>query len=362
MKEGRIYNFSPGPAILPEEVLETVRGNLLNYNKTGIGVMEMSHRGKEFEEINATAEATLRELLNISNDYAVAFMGGGATLQFAAVPLNLLGDNKTADYIVTGAWAEKAYEEALKYGTIKVAASSKDKKYSYIPEKLNLSANPAYVHFTSNNTIYGTQFSKEPEVGKNVLVCDASSDFLWKKVDINKYGLIYAGAQKNLGPAGVTVVVIRKDLLERHKEAWLPVMLNYKTFTDNKSLYNTPPAMPIYVMGEVFKWIKKEGGLAAVETRNRRKAKVVYDTVDAHPEMYEAVAEKSARSTMNVVFRFRSEDLEKKFLKEAQAKGFDGLKGHRSVGGLRASIYNSFPEEGCKALAAFMEEFAKSNG
>jgi phosphoserine aminotransferase len=356
----RVYNFNPGPAVLPVEVLETVRDNLLNYQNKGIGILEMSHRGADFEGILSDAENSLRELLSIGDDYTVIFTTGGATNQFSMVPMNLLSKGQTADYIISGTWAKKACSEAKKFGEVHVAGTSEDKNFSYIPKQLNFSSSPAYVHFTSNNTIFGTEFHAEPDVGQAVLICDASSDFLHKKIDITKYGLIYAGAQKNLGPAGVTLVIIRKDLLSRIPSG-LPIMMDYNTYVKERSLYNTPPVFAIYVTAEVLKWIKRTGGLEAMQKRNEEKAGLLYKTID-ESTMYRAHAEPGSRSLMNVTFRLKTEELEAKFAKEASAKGFIGLKGHRSVGGIRASIYNAFPLEGVKALVEFMKEFEQANG
>lgn len=358
MKE-RVFNFSPGPAVLPLPVLETVRDNLLNYQGSGLGIMEMSHRGKLFEDILATADKNLRELLSISDDYDVLWCTGGATMQFSMVPMNLLPKGGVADYIVTGEWAKKALAEAKKFGETHVAASSEDKNFSYIPSNFSFSSSPAYVHFTSNNTIYGTQYQTEPSAPGS-LVCDASSDFLHKKLDVSKYGLIYAGAQKNAGPAGITLVIIRKELYGRSPQG-LPVLLDYNTYGKNQSLYNTIPSFPVYVVGEVFKWLKSQGGLAEMEKRNREKAAVLYNALDAS-QFYKPNVEKSARSVMNVCFRLPSEELEGKFVKEAEAAGLNGLKGHRSAGGIRASIYNAFPREGVEALVQFMGEFERKNG
>ena len=360
MSENRIYNFNAGPAILPLEVIESVRDNLLNFKKSGIGLMEMSHRSPEFEAVIQEAERNLRELLSISDDYAVLFTSGGATQQFSMVPMNLLASGQVADYIITGSWAKNAYKEAKKFGAVHVAASSEEKNFTYIPKAgLDLSSNSAYVHFTSNNTIFGTQFKEEPDVGDRVLVCDASSDFLHRKIDIRKYGVIYAGAQKNLGPAGVTMVVIRKNLLQNAADS-LPIMLNYRTYSEHGSLYNTPPVFAIYVVGEVLKWIKNLGGLESMGERNRLKAGILYDAID-NSDFYYSPVVKEDRSLMNVVFRLTKQELEAVFIKEAEKAGFAGLKGHRSVGGIRASIYNAFPLEGVQALTAFMREFENRN-
>lgn len=356
----RIFNFSAGPAVLPLEVIETAKENLLSFGNSGIGIMELSHRSAEFEGVLNAAIENLRELLNISADYAVIFTTGGASNQFSMVPLNLRAAGQTADYIVSGSWAEKAFAEAKRFGETHAAASSKDRNFCYIPTELKLSHNPAYLHFTSNNTIFGTQFSQEPNVGSTLLVCDASSDMLCRKIDVAKYGLIYAGAQKNLGPAGVTLVVLRKDLLAR-TPGNLPIMLDYNTYAKHNSLYNTPPTFPIYVAGEVFKWIKAQGGLSAIEKRNREKAGILYQAIDSTP-FYQGTADKDSRSLMNVTFRLANHDLEPVFAKEALAAGFSGLEGHRSVGGMRASIYNAFPKAGIEALVAFMREFERKHG
>lgn len=351
----RAFNFSAGPAVLPLPVLERIRDNLLSYHGLGYGVMEMSHRSSEYEEILHTTVKNFTELLSLDDSYVVLFTTGGATQQSSMVPMNLLEAGKCADYIITGYWAEKAYKEAKKFGEIRVAATSQDKDFSYIPQEVNVSKDASYVHMTSNNTIYGTQFTTEPNVGQIPLVCDASSDLLHKKIDIKKYALIYAGAQKNLGPAGVTVVIMRKDLLKR-SPANLPVLMDYNSYANAESMHNTPPTFPIYVVGEVLKWIKDEGGLVAIEARNRKKAAILYQMIDSS-EFYRGTAEKEARSVMNVTFRLSSEELEKKFVAEAKAAGLAGLKGHKRVGGIRASIYNAFPTEGVEALVVFMKDF-----
>jgi phosphoserine aminotransferase len=356
----RIYNFSAGPAVLPLEVLEIAKEDLVCYKDSGIGVMELSHRSSWFDEIIKSAEANLRDLLEIPDDYGVIFMGGGATTQFSMVPMNLLSGETQANYLLSGSWAKKACAEAKKFGTVHVAGTSEDKNFSYIPTGIELSGNPAYLHFTSNNTITGTEFSKEPDAGSVPLVCDASSDLMHKKIDVSKYGIIYAGAQKNLGPAGVTVVIIRKDLLDRAPDN-LPVLMIYRTNVEKQSLYNTPPTFPIYVMGEVFKWVKRKGGLDQLEKINRRKAALLYDAIDA-TEFYQGTAEKDSRSIMNITFRIADHDLEPVFLEQAAQNGMVTLKGHRSVGGLRASLYNAFPEEGAAALVNFMKEFEKKHG
>ena len=360
MKE-RAYNFNPGPAVLPVEVLNSVVANTLNYKESGIGLFEMSHRGKDFTQIIEETTAAFNEILALNGDYEVLYATGGATNQFSMVPINLLGQGQTADYILTGVWAKKAAEEAKKFGNVHIAATSAENQFRNIPKELELTKGAAYCHFTSNNTIYGTQYKSEPEVGDIPLVCDASSDFLHKPLDIKKYGLIYAGAQKNLGPAGLTVVIIRKDLLERIAPTNTPIMLNYKTYVDSKSLYNTPPVFAIFVVHEVLNWIKANGGLTKMAEVNQAKAKLIYDVIDAS-DFYKGHAVPEDRSVMNITFRLPTEDLEKKFVAESTEAGLIGLKGHRSVGGLRASIYNAFPYEGAVALADFMKEFVKKNG
>lgn len=360
--EKRIYNFSAGPAILPEEVLLDAQKDLYSYKGSGMSVMEMSHRGKIFDGIIKEAENDLRKLLNISDKYAILFLQGGATLQFSMAPLNLMPPKNKADYIVTGSWAKKSVKEAKRVGTVNIAASTESENFVRIPNQTELKLDPdaSYVHFTSNNTIYGTQWRSEPEVGSVPLVCDASSDFLHKMIDINKYGLIYAGAQKNIGPSGVTVVIIRKDLLERSSDS-LHTYLNYKIHVENESMYNTPTTFGIYIAGLVFKWLLNMGGLDEMYKRNLEKAKILYDAIDASGGYYKGTTAVEDRSLMNVTYRLPNEELEKKFIDEAKKIGFDGLKGHRSVGGIRASIYNAFPKKGVEELVAFMEDFKKNN-
>jgi len=360
MLENRAFNFNPGPAVLPEEVLIEARENLLNYADSGIGVMELSHRGKHFEAIIERAENDLRELLCIPSSYRVIFTTGGASQQFSMVPMNFLRKGETADFILTGVWAEAAETEARKFGATHIAASSKDKNYIYLPQKIALSSNSSYLHFTSNNTIIGTQFAAEPDSEGRPLVCDASSDFLHKPLDISRYALIYAGAQKNLGPAGVSVVVLHESLLERIP-AGLPLMLDYNTFVKHRSLYNTPPTFPIYVTGLVLRFLKKNGGLKEIERRNREKADLLYALLDSN-DFYEPLVEKSARSMMNVTFRLKRRELEETFLKEAEAARIIGLKGHRLLGGCRASLYNACPLEAVRALVEFMKAFANKQG
>ncbi|MBQ8634628.1 3-phosphoserine/phosphohydroxythreonine transaminase [bacterium] len=357
----KIYNFSAGPAVLPKEVLKTAADEMLDYNNTGISVMEMSHRSKTYDDIIKTAEKDLRELLNIPNNYKVLFLQGGAHLQFSMVPINLL-KNGVADYIVTGQWAKKAYQEAQKYGKINKIATSEDKTFSYIPDcsDLEISPDADYVYICENNTIYGTKFHTLPNTKGKILVSDMSSCFLSEPVDVTKYGLIYAGVQKNVGPAGVQIVIIREDLLRDDLPSWCPTMLSYKTHADNDSLYNTPPAYGIYICGLVFKWLKNQGGLKAIKERNEKKAKILYDFLD-NSKLFKGTVEKASRSLMNVPFVTGNEELDKKFIEEAKNAGLIQLKGHRSVGGMRASIYNAMPIEGVQALVDFMEKFEKEN-
>jgi phosphoserine aminotransferase len=358
----RIYNFSAGPAVVPEEVLLEAQEDFYSYKDTGMNVMEMSHRSKDYDAIFKGAQNDLRKLLDINDNYEVLFLQGGATLQFSMVPLNLMPPNNKADYINTGAWSKKAIKEAKRVGTVNVAGSSEDVNFNRIPkqEELKLDSEASYVHFTSNNTIFGTQFKSEPEVGNVPLVCDASSDILHKKIDINKYGLIYAGAQKNMGPSGVTLVIIRKDLLQRSSDE-LHTYLNYSVHAAGDSLYNTPPTYSVYLVGLVYKWLLNIGGLDEMYKRNLEKANILYDFIDNSDGYYKGTAVKEDRSLMNVTFRLPNEDLEKKLISEAGANGFSGLKGHRSVGGLRASIYNAFPQKGVEDLVEFMKDFKNKN-
>lgn len=352
----RIYNFSAGPAVLPVEVLEEARENLLSLGTTGIGIMEHSHRGKAYMAVHEEAEALCRELAEISDDYHVLFLQGGASLQFSMVPMNLLGPGSTADYLVTGAWSQKAVVEARRCGSVHIACTSEDRNFNYIPKTCAFSSQPAYVHFTSNNTIFGTEFQTEPEIPSGVpLVCDASSDIFSRPLPIAKYAVIYAGAQKNLGPSGVTLVIIRKDLVERGPKD-LATMLQYRTYADEHSLYNTPPTFGIYIMGLVFKWIKKQGGLPAIERANREKAGKLYRYLD-ESRRFRATAERDSRSQMNVTFVTGDAAIDDKFVATAKKAGLDGLKGHRSVGGMRASLYNAFPPAGVDALLEVMREF-----
>jgi phosphoserine aminotransferase len=361
---GRIFNFSAGPAALPLSVLEQAQAELLNWRGAGMSVMEMSHRSAAFETILGEAEADLRALYAIPDDYAVLFLQGGATLQFAMVPMNFRPPGRSADYIVTGAWGKAALKEAQKGGAARAAASTEAGNFNRMPAQSELQLDPeaAYLHFCSNETIHGVEFQTEPAPPAGVpLICDASSDFVSRPLDISKYSLLYAGAQKNAGPAGVTLVVVRKDLLAR-VPAGLPLMLDYRVQAENKSLYNTPPCYSIYIVGLVFKWLRNMGGLGEVARRNTAKAEVVYGAMDRSGGFYRGHAQPESRSKMNVTFRLPDEDLEKKFAKEAAAEGLDGLKGHRSLGGIRASIYNALPHEGVEALAQFMTEFLRRNG
>jgi phosphoserine aminotransferase len=358
----RIFNFSAGPAVLPIPVLEEAQRDLLALPGVGMSVLEISHRSKTFEEILARTEADLRRLGNIPPSHKVLFLQGGASLQFSMVPMNLLPAGRTADYVVTGGWAQKAVKEAQKVGQVHIAASTEAENFSRIPRQSELTLTPdaAYVHITTNNTLFGTQWKTEPDVGDVPLVADTSSDMLSRPIDVSRYGLIYAGAQKNLGPSGVTLVIIREDLLARSAKS-LPTILNYAVHAENGSMYNTPPTFGIYLMGLVAKWALAEGGLAAVAARNENKAGRLYAEID-RTGFYRGTAEQDSRSRMNVTFRLPGEPLEKEFVKASTAEGLDGLKGHRSVGGMRASIYNAFPEEGIDALVSFMKEFERTHG
>ena len=357
----RIFNFSAGPAQLPLEVLEEAREEMLDYRGTGMSVMEMSHRSKPFANIIETAEADLRELLQIPDNYQVLFLQGGATQQFAAVPMNLM-QNKKADYIVSGSWSKKAWKEAKLYGEARCVASSEDENFSYVPDVAGLEFDPEadYVYICQNETIYGTTYHALPETGDIPLVSDASSMFLSEPMDVSKYGLIYGGVQKNIGPAGVTIVIVRDDLIREDVLPFTPTIMRYKTQADAGSLSNTPPAYGIYVCGLVFKWLKEQGGLEAMQKRNQEKAALLYDYLD-QSKLFSGTAQKEFRSLMNVPFVTGDADLDAKFIAEAKARGLESLKGHRSVGGMRASIYNAMPREGVEALVAFMEEFEKNN-
>ena len=357
----RTYNFSAGPAVLPEEVLKEAADEMLDYKGTGMSVMEMSHRSKAYQAIIDEAEADLRELMNIPDNYKVLFLQGGASQQFAMIPMNLM-KNKVADYIVTGQWAKKAYQEAQIYGKANKIASSEDKTFSYIPDcsDLPISEDADYVYICENNTIYGTKFKTLPNTKGKTLVADVSSCFLSEPVDVSKYGVIYGGVQKNIGPAGVVIVIIREDLITEDTLPGTPTMLKYKIHADNGSMYNTPPAYGIYICGKVFKWIKKMGGLTAMKERNEAKAKVLYDFLD-QSKLFKGTVRKEDRSLMNVPFVTGNEELDAKFVKEATAAGFVNLKGHRTVGGMRASIYNAMPIEGVQKLVEFMKKFEEEN-
>ena len=358
----RIFNFSAGPAVLPVPVLEEAQRNLVELPGVGMSVLEISHRSKTFEDILARTEADLRALGQLPANYKVLFLQGGASMQFSMVPLNLLTAGATADYLVTGGWSQKAVKEAQRVGTVNIAASTESENFARIPrqDEIKLTAGAAYVHMTTNNTLFGTEWSAEPVVGDAPLVADTSSDMFSRPIDVSKYGLIYAGAQKNLGPSGVTLVIIREDLLARSQKS-LHTMFNYAVHAENGSMYNTPPCFGIYLMGLVMKWGLSQGGLDAIGANNARKAAKLYAEID-RSGFYRGTADKASRSRMNLTFRLPSEDLEKVFVKESTAAGLDGLKGHRSVGGMRASIYNAFPEAGVDALIAFMQEFEKKNG
>lgn len=357
----RVYNFSAGPAVLPEEVLKEAAAEMLDYKGTGMSVMEMSHRSKPFETIIQEAEADLRELMGIPDNYKVLFLQGGAHLQFSMIPQNLM-KHGAADYIITGQWAKKAFKEAQKYGRATAVASSEDKTFSYIPDcsDLPISEDADYVYICENNTIYGTKFKELPNTKGKTLVADVSSNFLSEPVDVTKYGVIYGGVQKNVGPAGVVIVIIREDLITEDVLPGTPTMCQYKTHADAKSLYNTPPAYGIYICGKVFKWLKAKGGLSAMKDYNEKKAKILYDYLDNN-SLFKGTVEKKDRSLMNVPFVTGDKDLDALFVKEAEAAGFVNLKGHRSVGGMRASIYNAMPIEGVEKLVAFMEEFEEAH-
>jgi phosphoserine aminotransferase len=358
----RVHNFSAGPAVLPVSVLEEIQRDLIALPGAGMSILEISHRSTTFESILAQAEADIRALAAIPASYRVLFLQGGASLQFSMVPMNLLSPGATADYIDSGSWAEKAIKEAKRVGTVHVAATTKADGYTRVPAQSELTLTPgaAYVHMTSNNTIEGTECRDLPDVGSVPLVSDTSSDMFSRPIDVTRHALIYAGAQKNMGPAGVTVVIIRADLLQRSQKT-LPTMLNYAVHAENGSLYNTPPAFAVYALGLVMKWLRAQGGLGAIAKANERKAAKLYAEID-RTGFYRGTAQKDSRSLMNVTFRLPTEDLESRFVKEATAAGLDGLKGHRSVGGMRASIYNAFPETGIDALVQFMQEFERTHG
>ena len=357
----RVYNFSAGPAVLPEEVLKKAADEMLDYKGCGMSVMELSHRSKEFKQIFETTESTLRQIMDIPENYKVLFLQGGASLQFAMVPLNLIAKFKKADYVHTGQWTKKAIKEAKKYLEVNVVASSEEDNFTSIP-KLDanaFSSDADYFYIATNNTIYGTSYKEIPETAGVPLVADMSSNILSEPVDVSKFGLIFAGAQKNIGPAGLTLVIIRDDLVKGAADD-VPALLDYKTHVEAASMYNTPPCYSIYIAGLVFEWIKQKGGLAAMQKHNREKAQLLYDYLDAS-SLFSSPVQKQSRSLMNIVFVTRDQELDAKFIKQAAEKGFKMLKGHRTVGGMRASIYNAMPVEGVKALVAFMREFEKQN-
>lgn len=358
---GRVYNFSAGPAVLPEAVLKEAADEMLDYRGTGMSVMEMSHRSKAFEEIIQEAETNIRELMNIPDNYKVLFLQGGASQQFAMIPMNLM-KNRVGDYIVTGQWAKKAYQEAQIYGKANKIASSEDKTFSYIPDcsDLPVSEDADYVYICENNTIYGTKFKELPNTKGKTLVADVSSCFLSEPVDVTKYGVLFGGVQKNIGPAGMVIVIIREDLITEDTLPGTPTMLKYKIHADNNSLYNTPPAYGIYICGKVFKWLKEMGGLEKMKELNERKAAILYDYLDSS-SLFKGTVAKKDRSLMNIPFVTGNSELDAKFVKEAKAAGFENLKGHRTVGGMRASIYNAMPIEGVQKLVEFMKKFEEEN-
>ena len=357
----RVYNFAAGPAVLPEEVLKEAADEMLDYNGTGMSVMEMSHRSKDFEVIIQDAERNLRELMNIPNNYKVLFLQGGASMQFAMVPMNLM-KNRVADYIITGQWAKKAATEAEKFGKVNVLATSADKTFSYTPDmsKIKVSNDADYVYICHNNTIYGTTYHTLPDTKEKILVADMSSDILSQPIDVTQYGLIFAGVQKNIGPAGTVIVIIREDLITDDVLNGTPTMLKYKIHSDNNSLYNTPPAYGIYICGKVFKYLKKLGGLEVMKVRNEEKAKILYDYLDSS-KLFNGTVVKEDRSLMNVPFITGNKELDDKFIKEAKKVGIENIRGHRTVGGMRASIYNAMPIEGVKYLVEFMKKFEEEN-
>lgn len=356
----RVYNFNAGPATLPLEVLKKVQDEFLNYDNTGMSIIEASHRGKAYDAVHKDALKLVRELLKLPEDYHVLFLQGGGSLQFGMVPMNLLGEGRSADYIITGEWAEKAYKEAKLFGEVNIAASAKEEKFSRIPRQNELKLNPkaAYVHITSNNTIFGTQYDEFPQTGSVPIVADMSSEIMWRFFDVKPFGLIYAGAQKNLGPAGVTLVIIRDDVLKSCNPG-LTTMLKYSTHVEKDSLFNTPPCFAIYFLRYVLQWIKDKGGLDAMEKHNREKAGIIYSAIDDSGGFYKSTVNRDSRSMMNITFRLPSEDLEKSFVEDAAKEDLVGLKGHRNVGGIRASAYNAMSKEGCEKLSHFMKKFWK---
>lgn len=358
----RVYCFNPGPAVLPLEVLKTAQEEFLDYKGSGMSILEASHRGAEYDEVHKTAMRLVKEIAGLGDDYKVLFLGGGASMQFAMIPMNWLPKGKTAAYIDTGSWSTKAIKEAKSLGEVQVLYSSKEQQYDHVPEpaKLSVPDTAAYLHTTSNNTIRGTAYSDFPDCKNVPLMCDMSSDIFSRQRAFDQFSMIYAGAQKNLGPAGVTVVIVRKDLIEKCPEN-IPTMLNYKTYSEKDSLYNTPPAFPIYMVKLVLEWIQSKGGLKGIEEINRKKKDIIYKIMDEHPDYFKTTVQKNSRSWMNITMRMPSEDLEKKFIEQAKQAGLVGLKGHRSVGGVRASVYNALPLEGVQKLAEFMTTFMKAN-
>lgn len=363
MTDGRIYNFSAGPACLPTPVLERARDEILSLNGIGMSVMEVSHRSMHFAPILEAAESGIRELLNVPDNYRILFLQGGASLQFSMVPMNLLGAGQTADHVVTGAWGKKALDEARRCGRVNIVYTGEPDGFRSVPGpgEIRFTADAAYVHYTSNETIEGVEFPYELEAGGTAVVCDASSNILSKTIDVSKYALIYAGAQKNIGPSGITLVIIRDDMLDRVPKD-LHSMLNYRLFAEHHSMLNTPNTWGIYLVSLVCEWLREQGGVPAMETRNREKAALLYDAIDARDGFYSGHADRGARSRMNVTFRLPSDELSELFCEEAERQGLDGLRGHRTVGGIRASIYNAFPTEGVQELTRFMRDFADRNG
>ncbi|HKQ69455.1 MAG TPA: 3-phosphoserine/phosphohydroxythreonine transaminase [Polyangiaceae bacterium] len=359
----RVWNFNAGPAGLPLAALERARDEFIDFRGTGMSILEHSHRGKDYEAVHDEATSLVRELLSVSDNYHVLFLQGGASQQFAVVPMNLLPQGKSADYVLTGGWSEKALAEAKLVGQARIAATTGvDGQYTRVPtqDELELDPNAAYVHMTSNNTLFGTQWFDFPDTGNVPLVCDMSSDFMWRKFDVNRFGLIYAGAQKNVGPSGIVIVLVRKDLVENGRKD-IPKIFRYKTQADDRSLYNTPPTFSIYLVRNVLSWMKDQGGLAVVEKTNREKGRILYGAIDQNPDFFRAPVEKASRSLMNVVFRLPTEALEEQFVADAKKNKMVGLKGHRSVGGIRVSTYNAVSVEAVTALTSFMHEFAKAN-
>lgn len=363
MGEDRAFNFNAGPSALPLEVLQRAQKEFVDFQGTGMSIMEMSHRGAVYEAVHNEAISLIRQVIGISDDYEVLFLQGGASLQFSMVPMNFLQQGKTAGYVLTGSWSEKALKEAQLLGEAYVAASTEGEQYRRIPhrDEIELRPNTSYLHVTSNNTIFGTQWSEVPDTGELPLVADLSSDILCRPIDMSKYAMIYAGAQKNLGPSGVTLVIVRRDLLQREPKN-IPTMLKYSTYAKNNSLYNTPPTFGIYMLGEVMKWLQAQGGAEAMHQKNLEKANLIYDAIDQSEGFYVGHAEKGSRSLMNITFRLASDELEKAFLAEAKSRGFVGLAGHRSVGGCRASAYNAVPLSSCQALRDLMLDFQRTHG